>query len=290
MATVPLAKSAEAEAAYRAAYDSSLRLWPSGCESRTVPTRFGLTHVIACGAAGGEPVFLLPAMGLSATMWYAVACALAREFRCYGVDFPSDMGLSTCENPPANRSDCVAWLRTVLDALDVARASLVGASYGSFLALNYVIAEPARVHKLVLCSPAAGIVALRKSFYLRMLLSFLLPGRSGADRIMDWVFADRFPHDHPVLRQLMIGAKSLQPRMKVYPKVFTDSELAGTSAPVCFLFGEREVFYNPHTAAERARQIMPKASVKIVPQAGHLLVMECPESVSQDIAAFLRGR
>jgi pimeloyl-ACP methyl ester carboxylesterase len=41
---------------------------------------------------------------------------------------------------------------------------------------------------------------------------------------------------------------------------------------------------------ERARQVMPKASVKVVPQAGHLLVMECPDSVNQDIAAFLRGR
>ena len=97
------------------------------------------------------------------------------------------MGLSAPENPPANRRDCVAWLSMLLDALDVARASFVGASYGSFLALNYEIAEPGRVKKMVLSSPAASIVALRKSFFLRMFLSFLLPGRSGVDRIMDWI-------------------------------------------------------------------------------------------------------
>jgi len=34
--------------------------------------------------------------------------------------------------------------------------SFVGASYGSFLAVNYAIAEPARVKKVVLSSPAAA--------------------------------------------------------------------------------------------------------------------------------------
>jgi len=288
--TVPSSKTAEAEASYRAAYDASLQLWPAGCESLDIPTKFALTHVVACGPVSGEPVLLLPAMSFSATMWYATTSALASEFRCYAVDFPSDMGLSTSENPPAKRSDCVAWLRILLDALNVARASFVGASYGSFLALNYGIAEPGRVHKMVLSSPAASIVALRKSFFLRMFLSFLLPGGSAVDRIMNWIFEDRFPRDHPVIRQLIAGTKCLHPRMKAYPKVFPDSELAGISAPVYFLFGEKEVCYNPHTAAERVRRVMPSASVKIVPHAGHLLVVECPESVNPSIAAFLRSR
>jgi len=77
--------------------------------------------------------------------------------------------------------------------------------------------------------------------------------------------------------------------MKVYPKVFSNPEMAGISAPVYFLFGEKEVCYNPRAAAERVRRVMPHASVKIVPHAGHLLVMECPESVNPSIAAFLRS-
>jgi len=287
---VPLSKTAEAEASYRAAYAASLQLWPAGYESLDIPTKFGLTHVIACGPADGEPVLLLPAMSFSATMWYATAPALASEFRCYAVDFPSDMGLSTSENPPANRSDCVAWLRILLDALDVARASFVGASYGSFLALNYGIGEPGRVHRMVLSSPAAAIVALRKSFFLRLFLSVVFPGGSAVDRIMDWIFEKRFPRDHPVIRQLIAGTKCPHPRMKAYPKVFTNSELAGISAPVSFFFGEKEVCYNPHDAAERVRQVMPKATVKVVSDAGHLLVVECPESVNPSIAAFLRSR
>ena len=73
--TVPseasLFKTKDAEASYRSAYEASLRLWPAGCEPIEIPTKFGLTHVLACGTPSGEPVLLLPAMAFSATMWYA---------------------------------------------------------------------------------------------------------------------------------------------------------------------------------------------------------------------------
>jgi len=286
---VSLFKTAEAEASYRAAYDNSLRLWTVAHESLDIPTQFGQTHVVACGPAGGEPVLLLPAMGLTATMWYATVSGLAGEFRCYAVDFPSDMGLSTIENPPRTRSDCTAWLQALLDSLGIAKASFIGASYGSFLALNYAIAEPARVKKMVLSSPAAGIVPLRKSFYLRLFLAFLQPGGSAVGRIMHWMCEDRLPLDHPVIRQMVVGTKCLSARIRVYPLVFTDAELAGIPTPVFLLLGEREVCYRPSSAAERAQRIMPEASVKIVPNAGHLLVMECPDLVNPSISAFLRS-
>jgi pimeloyl-ACP methyl ester carboxylesterase len=209
---VSLFKTAKAERSYRSAYDASLRLCPVGHESLDIPTEFGLTHVVACGPPLAEPVLLLPAMSLSATMWYATVSALSHESRCYAADFPSDMGLSTMENPPAKRGDCVAWLRALLDRLDIVKASFVGASYGSFLALNYTIAAPARVKNLVLSSSAASIVSLRKSFYLRMFLSFMVPGRPAVERIMHWIFEDRFSFDNPVIRQLVIGTTCLKPR------------------------------------------------------------------------------
>jgi pimeloyl-ACP methyl ester carboxylesterase len=61
-------------------------------------------------------------------------------------------------------------LNDLLDGLCIARASFIGASYGSFLALNYAIAEPARVKQLVLMSPAAALWgsghSTRACFYL----------------------------------------------------------------------------------------------------------------------------
>jgi hypothetical protein len=52
--------------------------------------------------------------------------------------------------------------------------------------------------------------------------------------------------------------------------------------------GEKEVLYNPYSAAERARRVMPDASVEIVPSSGHLLVLERQEFVNQRILRFLQ--
>jgi len=283
-----LFKSAEAEAAYRSAYCDSLRLWPAAHESIYIATKFGSTHVIACGPPDGKPVLLLHAMAFSATMWYATVSTLSNEFRCYAADFPSDMGLTETANPPARLADCAAWLSELLDGLGIGQCALVGASYGSFLALNYAIAEPARMSKLVVSSPAAGFVALRIAFLPRLLLSFLIPGHSAIEGIMRWIFEDRLPHDHPVIRQLIVGARSLNSRLRVFPRHFSDSELAEIRAPVYLLLGEKEVCNNPHSAASRAQRVVKDISVEIVPNAGHMLVMERPEVVSPRIAAFLR--
>ncbi len=120
-----------------------------------------------------------------------------------------------------------------------------------------------------------------------MVLAFLIPGRSGVDRIMHWIFEDRFRLDHPVLKQLIIGSTGLKPRLKVYPRVFSDSQLAGVSAPVYLLLGDKEVCYKPQSAARRVQRVMPHADVEIIPNAGHLLVMERPDIVNQRILAFL---
>ncbi len=280
-------KSPEAEAAYRAAYEASLRLWPASQESLDIPTSFGLTHVIACGPSDGAPVVLLPAMSMSATMWYATVAGFCPEFRCYAVDFPSDIGLSIPSNPPASRLDCAAWLSELLDGLSVTKASFAGASYGGFLALNYAVEDPTRVRKLVLISPAAGFVGLWR-FYPRMLALLLLHSGSLVDTIMKWVFADRFPLDHPVLRQVAVGAGCLNSRVRVFPKVFSDTDLGRVSVPVYLLLGEKEVCYNPISAARRAKRTMQEITAEILPDAGHLLVMERPDEANKRILAFLR--
>lgn len=280
-------KTPEAEGSYCAAYDASLQLWPTPHESLDAPTKFGVTHIVACGPADKEPLILLPAMACTATMWYATVAGLCREFRCYAVDFPSDMGLSIPTPAPATPKDCVTWFGELLDGLGIARASIVGASYGGFLAVNYAVAEPGRVRKLVITSPAAVIVAIRKTLYLRVFATLLLPGKPATDRIMR-ILTDRLPLDHPVIRQLGVGMKCLNARLRVYPRVFSDAELRGIPAPLYLLLGEKEVCYNPQSAAARARRVMPQARVDVIPGAGHLLAMECPEVVNPRILEFLK--
>jgi hypothetical protein len=49
-------RSAEGRAAYLAAYDALLSLWPVPYEPVYVETPFGVTHVLVAGPKDGEPL------------------------------------------------------------------------------------------------------------------------------------------------------------------------------------------------------------------------------------------
>ena len=46
-------KTPEGEAAYLAAYDAAIKLWPVPYEEVEIPGRFGTTHVVASGSEDG---------------------------------------------------------------------------------------------------------------------------------------------------------------------------------------------------------------------------------------------
>ena len=52
-------KTPEGEAAYLAAYDAAMKLWPVPYEEMEIPSRFGTTHVIVSGPKDAPPLVLL---------------------------------------------------------------------------------------------------------------------------------------------------------------------------------------------------------------------------------------
>jgi pimeloyl-ACP methyl ester carboxylesterase len=97
-------KSAEGEAAYKAAYDRILALWGVAYECLEVSTRFGITHVMASGPKDAPPLILLHGMGASSTFWFPNISELSPRFRTFAVDVIGDLGKSGPTNPPKNRS------------------------------------------------------------------------------------------------------------------------------------------------------------------------------------------
>ena len=62
-------KTSEGEAAYLAAYDAAMRLWPVPYEETEIPGRFGTTHVVTSGPKDAPPLVLLHGFMMSTTMW-----------------------------------------------------------------------------------------------------------------------------------------------------------------------------------------------------------------------------
>ena len=123
MTTQPsMFKTSEGQARYFAAYDATLGLWPVPRESLDVPTRFGATHVHACGPQDAPPLVLVPGQAVSSTMWYPNIAALSRAYRVYAPDIIGDMGKSVRTRPFTKPAEFADWLNDLFDALKIERA------------------------------------------------------------------------------------------------------------------------------------------------------------------------
>jgi pimeloyl-ACP methyl ester carboxylesterase len=274
------------QARYFAAYDATLALWPVPVESCDVPTRLGSTHVHTCGPAEAPPLVLLPGQAISSTMWYALAGPLSRDFRLYAPDIVGDMGKSVSARRITRPADVADWLVDVFDGLGLAQAHVAGISYGGFIALRLALGAPARVRKLVLMAPAS-LQALRPRFFLRMAAVFLPGFVLSFERKQALLLGTAAALAQPAIRQVLTPTDF---RFQMYlPPVFKDDELRQVKAPTLLLLGDREVIYDPRAALRRAARLIPQVETELIPGAGHALVFDAPERVSERMVAFLEG-
>lgn len=89
---LPIFTTHDDRAKYLAAYEAMFALWKVPYDSIDVKTRFGSTHINACGPKGGQPLVLLHGAGLSSTAWYANIPGLSADHRVYAVDVIGDAG------------------------------------------------------------------------------------------------------------------------------------------------------------------------------------------------------
>jgi 2-hydroxymuconate-semialdehyde hydrolase len=104
-------------------------------------------------AGSGHPVMLIHGSGPGVTAWANWRLALPVLARQARVIAPDLVGFGYTERPEGVRYDMDTWVEHaigLLDALDLARADIVGNSFGGALALALAIRHPQRVRKLVL--------------------------------------------------------------------------------------------------------------------------------------------
>jgi pimeloyl-ACP methyl ester carboxylesterase len=282
---LPIFSTTEGRAKYMAAYEAMFALWKIPHDAIDIETRFGSTHINACGPVDGDPLVLLHAAGLSSTVWFANMADLSAHHRVYAVDVLGDAGRSVADRLMTQRTDYAQWLKDVLDGLNMNRCNLLGHSYGGWLTLNMALACPDRLRKIVLLSPAASF---RPLSLITKLILFLAEFRihppvksmlqAGAAK--GTVIQESFIH-------LIEEVTRYCSPVTMFPTVYTDKELAQIELPVLLLVGAGEKIYNPHKAMARAQQWLPDLTAEIISNAGHLLIMDQPEIINRRILDFL---
>jgi pimeloyl-ACP methyl ester carboxylesterase len=286
-------KTREGEASYLAAYDAALKLWPVPYEERDIPTRFGTTHVLVSGPKDAPPLVLLHGYMATSTMWSANVADFCKDHRVYAVDVMGQPGKSFPDEPVRSAADYAVWLTATLEGLGLGPISLVGMSYGAWLALNFAMAAPDRVQRLVLLSPGGGFAPIVRQFSLRGMLMVLFPTRVTVNWFMRWLgVTDRpgRPNARSVLELTYLGLKHFRmpPESRVVPTVLSDDQLRAMRVPTLLLIGEHEVVCDPAAALARARELVTEIQGELVSGCSHDMCFSQRRIVDARVLDFLK--
>lgn len=288
-------KTPEGQAAFLAAYETVMNLWPVPYEEIEIRTRFGVTHIVISGPKDAPPLVLLHGQCGTLTMWAPNVADFSKDYRVYAIDVMGQPGKSipNLDEPIREAADLVAWLSETLDGLNLDRILLAGVSYGGWLGLNLAMTAPERVRKLALLSPAASFQPFARQFSLRAMPMFLIPTRFTVNSYMGWLGIKDTPGDKVsrlALDLIYLGVKHFRmspETARITANVFSDDELRALHVPVLLLIGENEVMYDPAKALAQARALLPNFEGELVPQSSHEMCSSQYRIVDARVLDFL---
>jgi len=281
--------------------------------SRYVEVAGDRVHLLEKGA--GAPVVLLHGTGNSAGFFLPLLNEL-EGVRAMAIDLPG-VGLSDPIDLPRKRyrETAVAWLDSLLDALELDAAALLGHSGGGRWALWYAMAHPGRVKRLVLIG-VPGVPKTRCPLPIRLiaipglgeLLSRLVPpSPKSVLRFASFVGEKATLAAHPDLVDLMvatgrdpIAAASARAEIRVLVSPFAllspsgfrrhsrvrHDELRQLAMPTLVVWGEQDPLGSV-SVAQAVTKLIPHARLKALPT-GHAPWLGQPAQTAATVADFVR--
>jgi pimeloyl-ACP methyl ester carboxylesterase len=292
--TSSLYLSPRGHAAMMAWYERMLSALPDGWESLWAATRYGKTHVLACGPRDGEPVVLLHGTEGSALSWRYQLADLGRAHRVYAVDIIGANGQSAPTRLPWSGQGYGEWLLDLLDALSIRTAAFAGISNGAWHIFKLAALAPQRISRAILLS-AHGLVPVRPPFSIaRFSVVNMLRMRVLARLTRRWMIARAVARaappglvaDEDEIEWLYLVSKHY--RFRYPPERLREDELRALRAPTLLLMGRHDPFFDARAAVARAARALPDLrDAAVLESAGHALLTDQPKLVNGRILDFL---
>ena len=245
-------------------------------------------HVLKDGS-GPPLLYLHGAVGQKG--WAPFLGTLAEEFTVYAPYLPG-YGKSNGLEKLDDVTDLTLYQFELMDALSISKAHIVGHFFGGMIAAEMAALSPSYVDRLVLAAPAgtwrgsdpvADLLALSASELQTELWSSASSSMSlsTADfeanaRLKAELAADR-------MVDLTAAGKFLWP----IPDRGLNRRAYRIKSPTLVLWGENDRIIPP-VYAEDFANLIPQAQISMIPNAGHLLMIERSEVFAATIGEFLR--
>lgn len=268
-------------------YDEALEGLGPGCESRTVGTGLGHTHVIVAGPEDAPPLVVLQGGNFLNPLCLSWFLPLANSYRLYAPDIVGQPGRSAQTRPSARGDGHARWLLDVLGGLGLGKVPFVGISYGAGVILRLAGFAPERVSGAVLVSPA-GIASgpvwpMVREVALPMLLYRASPNR---ERLLRAARPLLTAPEEPYVRQL--GAVYRHVRLdREIPRAATREELSGYGGPTLLFAAERDLFFPAAEVLPRARAVIPNLETEVLAGCRHVPSRRAFDRINGRASSFL---
>jgi pimeloyl-ACP methyl ester carboxylesterase len=227
-------------------------------------------------------VIFLHGAGMDHSVWVMPSRYFARHgFSVVAPDFPAH-GRSAGE-PLRSITAMADWLKSLLDALQVDQAAVVGHSMGSLVAMTFAKAHPERCRALALLGTSAPMPVTE-----RLLSAAQDDDHAAIEMANTWSHSPRGQigaNDNPGLWMLGVGSKLIE---RCAPGVFhadltacnefAPDQLAGPiSCPTLVIAGSADQMTPQRAGAAVADAT--DARLLVLPGCGHSMLSECPNEV-----------
>ncbi|QBI52610.1 alpha/beta fold hydrolase [Streptomonospora litoralis] len=270
----------------------------------------------AKGRADRKRAVYVHGLGGSSTNWTDLMGVLCHEWAGEALDLP---GFGGSPPPPTGDYSIDGHARAVARLISAGEhpVHLIGNSMGGAVAVRVAAERPDLVRSLTLVSPAlpdlrprlipyqmAGALfpVIGPAVYGLMQrrppevrvqdmldTTYYDPSVASPARVLEALEAERErdTHEHAetaVLRSLrgMVGEYLRRGHRSLW------AQAGRVQCPVLLMYATGDKFVNPRMAARAARSFA-RSRLVLMPETGHVPMMECPERVGREVRTFLRG-
>jgi pimeloyl-ACP methyl ester carboxylesterase len=241
-----------------------------------------------CGT-GADAVVMLHDGIVHSAVWDGIWPAFCQRFHTVRYD-RRGYGRSPVAGNWYSETDDLA---TILQHAGVTRATLVGSSHGGEIALNFTLAHPELVRRLVLVGPVVGGLPYTEHFFARAIAnSELLRKGDVPGGLKAWA-NDRYliaPGNDAarkrLLELLIANPQDMTHSDQILPPRPALPRLGEIHVPTLILVGDADI-PDVHAHAGAIEAGIPRAQRMVIVGTGHIMYLEKPDQFAQIVMRFM---
>jgi pimeloyl-ACP methyl ester carboxylesterase len=246
----------------------------------------------------GEPLILIPGFASGAWTWFCQTKDLSKDFKVITFD-PRGIGKSGGDLKNLSMDTFVEDVRTVLDALEIEKTNVLGASFGGFVAQEFALEFPERIDKLILaCTTAGGVHHVKPD--IEILRSFSPdPNLTVGERIRKFIrpaFTDKFNAENAEEVEKVCQMRESNEvddavyfaQLQVAFSFDTSEKLSAIKNETLIITGDKDSVVPMENSINLAEKL-PKTTLKIIENGSHMFFVENAAEFNRAVKDFLKN-